>query len=177
MENEIKECWICLDDEGELKPSRCDCTGRWHHLDPCYAEWIKRSGTCPVCLAPYPVSQVTLSHGEMACRLAAAAGMVTMGCLVSFFMGTMVNMALAVRLTDKTDLIPESVWWNALLSLLLGHMLSIPLVWLGFWCCLYRPKLIRRSYHETDYWWYIFGWILMGPYFVPFIDMLLAPAR
>lgn len=99
-----------------------------------------------------------------------------MGCLISMLVGLLVNMTLAMQLTKDVYLIPDSDVGNAILSLLLGHILSIPLVWLGFWCCLYRPKLIRRSYHEMDYWWYIFGWILMGPYFVPFIDMLLAPS-
>lgn len=171
-----KECWICLDVEGELVPSRCDCTERWHHQTPCFAEWAKRSEVCPVCLAPYPVSQVTWSYGELACRLATAFGIVTVGCLISMLVGLLVNLALAMQLTGTVYLIPDSDVGNAVFSLVLGHMLSIPFVWLGFWFCLYRPKLLRRSHHERDYWWYIFGWILMGPYFVPFIDILLAPS-
>lgn len=175
MENN-KECWICLDVAGELNPSRCDCTDRWHHLDPCFSEWAKRSAVCPVCLAPYPVSQVTWSYGELACRLATIVGISGVGGLVSVLVGLLANMMLAMQLTGTIYLIPDSDVGNGIFSLVLGHMLSIPFVWLGFWCCLYRTKLVRRSYHETDYWWYLFFWILLGPYFVPVLDILFAPS-
>ncbi len=173
----VKECWICLDEQGTLVPSRCDCTDRWHHDTPeCFGAWSKRSSVCPACDAPYPVSEVTLTKGEVACRLATITGICVVGGLVSMAIGLLVNLTLAMELTpDQAYLIEDSDVANAVFSLVLGHMLSIPLVWLFFWLCLYRTKLVRRSYHETDYWWYIFFWILLGPYFVPVLDILLAP--
>lgn len=174
---EVKECWICLSEEGALVPSRCDCTDRWHHDTPeCFGAWNKRSAVCPACDAPYPVSEMTLSWSEWACRLATITGICFVGVLASMAVGLILNLLLAMDLTpDQKYLIKDSDVANAVFSLLLGHTLSIPLVWLFFWLAIYRTKLVRRSYHETDYWWYIFGWILVGPYFVPALDILLAP--
>lgn len=178
-EEGVKECWICLQSEGVLVPSRCDCTDRWHHDTPeCFRAWNKQSPICSVCYAPYPVSEVTLSRGEVACRTATAVGISTLGSLISMAVGLIVNLLLAMELTpDQVYLIEDSDVGNGVFSLLLGHMLTIPLVWLFFWLCLYRTKLVRRSYHETDHWYYVFFWILLGPYWVPVLDILLAPSR
>lgn len=111
----------------------------------------------------------------MACRLSVGGGIAFIGALISMLMGLLVNMMLAMQLTGTIYLIPDSDVGNGIFSLVLGHMLSIPFVWLGFWCCLYRTKLVRRSYRETDHWSCIFGWILLGPYFVPVLDILFAP--
>lgn len=173
----VNECWICLSEEGELVPSRCDCTDRWHHdTDECFRAWNKRSVVCPACDAPYPVSEMTLSRRERVCRLATITGISFVGVLASMAVGLIFNLLLAMDLTpNQTYLIKDSDVGNAIFSLVLGHATSIPLVWLFFWFALYRTKLVRRSYHETDYWWYIFLWILLGPYFVPALDILLAP--
>lgn len=173
----VNECWICLSEEGTLVPSRCDCTDRWHHdTDECFRAWNKRSVVCPACDAPYPVSEITLDRRELVCRTATIMGICFVGGLVSMAVGLIVNLLLAMELTpDQMYLIEDSDVANGIFSLVLGHMLSIPLVWLFFWLALYRTKLVRRSYHETDYWWYIFFWILLGPYFVPVLDILLAP--